>query len=162
MRAGYAELVGLGGLGLFLGMLVRAIVMRVRVEGPSMEPALRDGDRVLVDSLTYHLRPPERGEVVLARVPSVPGGMVIKRVVALSGDGVCPAASGETCDCGGGVVISHVDANHYYLVGDNRGESVDSRRFGPVERRRIVGRVWYRYWPPARRGKLTHGWSRTP
>ena len=108
----------------------RELLERVRISGASMEPALRDGDRVLVSRLVYWLRPPRPGDVGLARVAAVPGGLTVKRVVALCDDG------------------------RLVLQGDNLAFSTDSRHFGPVPRHAVLGRVWFRYWPPDRRGRL--------
>lgn len=111
-------------------LILSRLVQRVRITGPSMAPCLLDGDRVLVSRLTYLRRRPRPGEVVLARVGAVPGGLTVKRVVALERDG------------------------RVVLRGDNAAFSTDSRHFGPVPRHAVVGRVWYRYWPPDRRGRL--------
>jgi nickel-type superoxide dismutase maturation protease len=116
-----------GGLVAFL----RLAAERLCIEGASMAPVLVDGDRVLVERLVYRLRPPRPGEIVLARVARVPGGLAVKRVVAVSPRG-----------------------RAVVLLGDNRAASTDSRHFGPVARGQIVGRVWYRYWPPHRRGRV--------
>lgn len=120
-------------VGLVVGagtMLAARVAERVRITGPSMEPVLRDGDRVLVNRLAYLLRHPQPGEVVLARVDVVPGGVTVKRIAALEGSG------------------------HLMLLGDNQAQSTDSRHFGAVPPRAVLGRVWYRYWPPERRGRL--------
>jgi signal peptidase I len=99
-----------------------------------MEPALFDADRVLVNRLAYLMGRPRPGEIVLARAPRV-RGEVIKRVGSL------PAPAGR-------------DAERFLLLGDTRPLSTDSRHFGALPRRAIRGRVWYRYWPPDRRGRL--------
>lgn len=104
--------------------------MRLEVVGPSMEPTLAHGDRVLVNRLAYVLRHPSVGEIVTATFASVPSELVIKRVRAVTLDGSS------------------------FLVGDNAEQSTDSRHLGPAMPRAIVGRVWYRYWPPSGRGKL--------
>ncbi len=129
MRPGSWLAAGLA-VGAVAWLTMREFAERVRISGASMEPLLRDGDRVLVSRLTYRLRAPRPGEVVLARVAAVPGGLTVKRVAALDG------------------------AGRVVLRGDNLAFSIDSRRFGPVRRRAVLGRVWYRYWPPNRRGRL--------
>lgn len=100
------------------------------VVGRSMEPALREGDRVLVDLWTYRQRPPRVGEVVLLRGPE--GIPWVKRVAA------APSSS------------SIRNPGELWVVGDNRTDSVDSRQFGPLPRAAVRGRVFLRYWPPAR------------
>jgi nickel-type superoxide dismutase maturation protease len=110
-------------------LLVLALVLvrprRVVVDGPSMEPTLCSGDRlVVVRRLRLRL-----GDVVAVRDPGHGSRMLVKRVVARSGDEVV-------------------------VAGDNPDRSTDSRSFGPVGRRAVVGRVVYRYGPPGRRGPL--------
>lgn len=129
MRWAACSVVGLVA-GAVAWWAARGLIARVRVSGCSMEPVLRDGDRVLVSRLAYRLRSPRPGDVVLARVAAVPGGLTVKRVAALDGNG------------------------RLVLHGDNAAFSTDSRHFGPVPRRAVLGRVWYRYWPPDRRGRL--------
>ncbi|WP_051799301.1 S26 family signal peptidase [Catenuloplanes japonicus] len=92
----------------------------VIVDGPSMEPALRDGDRVLV----RRDRRPRRGEIVLVAAPGQPMDWIIKRVAGLAGD---PAPAGGV-----------VPAGMLALLGDNAAASVDSRDFGCVP----VAQVW--------------------
>lgn len=137
--------------------LIRSLLMRVVVEGPSMEPALRDGDRVLVARAAYWWRPPKAGEIVVARVAAVPGGLTVKRVLAgpgavVEGEGADAPRAQQRDAPRAGRPTGQLGAGQYFLSGDNRRWSVDSRRFGPVFRRAMIGRVWYRYWPPERRG----------
>jgi len=99
-------------------------VSRYVVDGPSMEPAYRAGDRLLVNRLAYRRHRPSAGDVVVLRDPEHPERVLVKRVAL---DVRC----GET------------DA---YVLGDNAGASRDSRTFGPVPIDRIIGRVWFRYW----------------
>lgn len=144
-----------GGAG--IGLLARGLLMRVRVEGESMAPALRDGDRVLVAAMAYRFRRPRAGHVVLAQVPAVPGTRTLKRIAAevppSSPHDPAPASRAGPND-GRAAPAGHARGAAYILLGDNRAVSVDSRRFGPVMRRQIAGRVWYRYWPPERRGRI--------
>jgi signal peptidase I len=101
-------------------------VGRYVVEGPSMEPAYRSGDRVLVNRIAYARAAPAVGDVVVLRDPERAGRHLLKRI-ARSPDGEA-AASG-----------------HYYVLGDNAPRSRDSRQFGTVARRQIVGRAWRKY-----------------
>jgi nickel-type superoxide dismutase maturation protease len=105
----------------------RRLIDVVEVEGGSMQPALRPGDRLLVEALTYRNRPPHVGEVVLAADPRSPSRELIKRVAAL--DSVGKTAS---------------------LAGDAPEASTDSRVFGPVPLDAIRWRVAVRYWPITR------------
>ncbi|HEV8574550.1 MAG TPA: nickel-type superoxide dismutase maturation protease, partial [Dehalococcoidia bacterium] len=101
---------------------------RVVVRGRSMLPALRPDERVLFDRLAYALDRPRTGDIVLARHPGRPGVRMIKRVAERDG----------------------VGGAEYWLLGDNEGESTDSRTLGAFRRRDIVGRAWVVYWPPER------------
>ena len=116
------------------------VVTRAQIEGPSMEPALREGDRVLVNQLAYRLRAPRAGDIVLARVPAVPGDWTVKRVAGVAVTGRDRRDSPQT------VAVM--------LIGDNLLASTDSRHFGPVPGGDVLGRAWYRYWPPECRGRL--------
>jgi signal peptidase I len=134
----------------------------VRVHADSMQPTLRSGDEVIIDRLSLLLRAPRRGELVVADSPR--GGLVVKRVAAVGGDTVgiedgvlvvngkperesyvnYPSIDG---DYFGPVDVARGDV---FLLGDNRGNSEDSRDFGAVRGDEIVGRVLARLWP------LTH------
>lgn len=111
------------------------------VAGPSMEPTLHDGDRVLVDLWTYGRRAPREGEVALLDAPW--GEPIVKRVARTHGRG----ASNEIADSF--PTDTTVD---FYVLGDNPSESADSRSFGTVSREQFRGRVLWRYWPLSRAG----------
>jgi signal peptidase I len=120
-------------LSLF-GVAMTRLVRRYVVEGRSMLRAYAPGDRLLVESLTYRLRPPRAGEVVVVRQPGAGGRLDLKRLVALPGATVSAAGAPR-----------RLGPDEWYLLGDNLDESTDSRQLGPVSRRDIVGRVWFRY-----------------
>lgn len=129
------------------------------VQGPSMEPTLRTGDRVLVEKLGYRFDEPQRGDVVLIR--SENGGTdLIKRVAALPGETV--SVRGDTVYVDGeplrGARASRdlpgfsglrttVPPGHVYVLGDNRERSLDSRSYGPVPLERVEGEALATYWP---------------
>jgi len=123
----------LGLLLLFFLLGLRFLAVPWIVAGPSMEPVLGSGDRVLVDVWSYRRRAPREGEVALFWAPD--GTPMVKRV---SGPprGRFPAGAG------------------LWLVGDNAASSRDSREFGAVSPERCRGRVLWRYWPPSRFGPV--------
>jgi signal peptidase I len=136
------------------------------VKGASMEPNYEDHEYLIIDELSYRFRDPVRGEVVVFRPPSDPRQFYIKRVVGLPGERVKVTAgevilyssdhpTGEKLSedylAPGTVTLGEVDlrlgSGEYYLLGDHRGASLDSRVFGAVKRSAIVGRTWVRGWP---------------
>jgi signal peptidase I len=117
-----------------------------------MRPAIEPGDWLILDPTTA--RWPRRGAVVVVREPMT-DALAIKRVAGRPGDRV-PFAGGRL----------HLGPDEAWLLGDasdddalarGDGRPVDSRRFGPVARDRLVGRVWLRYWPPRRFGRIAAG-----
>lgn len=127
-----------------------------------MEPTLLPGERVLVNRLAFRRSPPLRGDIVLARHPQQPRYALIKRIAAVPGDQVVNSrrglqVNGKTWveweragpDSAG---TWRVGPDEYFLLGDaaelHPAASTDSRSFGPVSRRAILGRVWAVYWPP--------------
>jgi signal peptidase I len=135
-----------------------------------MVPTLQVGDRVLVNKLSYDLHDVNRGDlVVFSRPEGTPGSAedLIKRVVGLPGEEVALVGDNITID--GKVLVEPylpddvvtcclttlvVPEGHVFVMGDNRGDSFDSRRFGPIEIDSIVGRAFLRVWPPSRVGTL--------
>lgn len=147
-------------------LLVNAATGRYRIEGDSMEPNLHNGEYVLIDKISYLLHPPERGDVVVF-VPPNGERDYIKRIIGLPGD---------TVEIKGGRVYvndivldepylknltntdmpaSPVKEGRYFVMGDNRNNSSDSRVFGAITPQSIVGRAWLVYWPPS-------DWSTVP
>ena len=126
MRPSRALLLPVAALAGVLAALRWSPVGRYAVEGPSMEPAYRAGDRVLVNRLAYLRRSPTAGDVVVLRDPERHGRYLLKRI-AQAPDLRAPGPA------------------RLYVLGDNAAESRDSRHFGPVDRRAILGRAWLRY-----------------
>jgi signal peptidase I len=114
------------------------------VLGPSMEPALQPGDRVIVDLLCYGRRAPQPGEVALFLGPG--DTPLIKRI----------AREPQTLAVAPPQALDPADRSteRFWVLGDNPGESADSRLFGPVPVRRFRGRVVFRYWPLSRLGRV--------
>jgi signal peptidase I len=132
-----------------------------RVEGRSMEPTLEDQDRLIVDKLVYVLGQPHPGDVVMLRYPVSPEKMYVKRVIAREGDTVrivdgrifvndvavhddYVPSSFRSHDSWGPQVIP---GGYYFVMGDNRNNSSDSREWGYVPAKYIVGKVQVRWWP---------------
>ncbi|HXQ60831.1 MAG TPA: signal peptidase I [Acidimicrobiales bacterium] len=147
---------------------VRAYVAQTYfIPTPSMQPTLLIGDRILVDKLAYHLHGVGRGDIVVFTTPpkedssTVPD--LVKRVIGLPGD-VIRSSGGRVYINGRplhepwlppgtvttGIAKQRVPPNHYFVMGDNRADSQDSRFFGPIARSLIVGHAVMRIWPLSR------------
>lgn len=144
-----------------------------QVYGTSSYPTWKDGERFITDKITYHFVPPERGDFVVLQSPSDPDIEFIKRIIGLPGERVKisggqvfingsvlhepyldPGTStGPESFLSEGQVIS-LKPGYYFLMGDNRLHSSDSRDFGPIPESSIIGRVVFRFWPPDRFGPI--------
>lgn len=131
------------------------------VSGQSMEPNFEKGDYLIVDELSFRLRAPKRGEVIVFKYPFNPRQRYIKRIIGLPGeevkieDGVVKI-NGKVLDekeylppeiKTEGFLEVKLRENEYFVLGDNRAASYDSRRWGPLPKRFIIGRVVLRLWP---------------
>lgn len=145
------------------------------VDGPSMQPGLHTDDRVLVNMLAYDFGSPQRGDVIVFHPPSDPALSYVKRVIGIPGDTISVTANaivvnGHTLnepyiaplDKGLPENIAVLPAiklgpNQYFVLGDNRQNSVDSRFFGYVPRANIVGKAEFVFWPlPVAHGISTY------
>lgn len=106
------------------------------VSGASMEPTFKNGDYLIVDELSYQFNGPQKNDVIIFHYPLDPSKYFIKRV-----EGV----PGEKINTNGKEIT--LKENEYYVLGDNRGASSDSRIWGPVTKNFIVGRALVRLWP---------------
>jgi signal peptidase I len=153
------------------------VVQTFFIPSGSMEPTLQIGDRILVDKLSYHLHGVDRGNIVVFRRPAdencggPPVADLVKRVIGLPGETISlskgyvdingkrlneswlptsvqgttfPGPTGPKYNLAKPYVIP---ANHYFVMGDNREDSCDSRYWGPISRSLIVGKVDVRVWP---------------
>ncbi|HWE57668.1 MAG TPA: signal peptidase I [Acidimicrobiales bacterium] len=157
-------------------LLLRAFVVQPYfIPSDSMYPTLKDGDKVLVNKVSYHMHPIHRGDVVVFKTPPndhSPGIKdLIKRVIGLPGETIQSGPNGEilingnpikqpwltaSAKAGPGPPVPKMTltAGEYFVMGDNRGDSSDSRVFGPISRSLIVGRAFVIVWPVSRIGGL--------
>ncbi len=146
-----------------------AIILPVRhfliqpfyVKGASMEPNFEDHEYLIIDEITYRFRAPERGEIVVFKGPTGAQQFFIKRIIGLPGETVAVKEGAvyinnkkldETMYLARdlptqGDVSVKLNNNEYFVMGDNRNASYDSRLFGPIENTAITGRTVFRGWP---------------
>jgi len=155
--------------GVIAILIVGFVVQPVRVEGQSMMPKLHDQDRIFVNKFIYPLRewigdkePIKRGDIVVLLYPDDPSKSYIKRVVGLPGEEV-NVENGKLYINGMQMVESYLDSeyissdsmpgsvhvkeHHYFVMGDNRRNSSDSRYWGLVPEKYIYGKAIFRYYP---------------
>lgn len=142
-------------------VIITCIYQPVRVEGTSMQPRLHDNDRLVINKFVYKFESIHRGDVVVFHYPGDPSKSYIKRVIALPGDdlriqdGVVFVNGRATpepyvpprFEDGRSVAEETIPANAYWVMGDHRSISSDSRDFGPVARPLIYGKAAFIYWP---------------
>ena len=157
-----AETILLAAL-IFFG--TRLLVQNFLVEGPSMSPNLSDSEFLLVNKLSYLTDDPQRGDVIVFRSPRSPDEDLVKRVIGLPNE-VVEVREGQVYvdgrlidesgyfsgPIGRETAPRRVPEGAYFVMGDNRIQSRDSRDIGTVPRASIVGQVWLVYWPPAKFG----------
>jgi signal peptidase I len=140
----------------------------VKVEGTSMMPSLDDQERIFVNKFVYRLEAIQRGDIVVFRYPRDPSKSFIKRVIGLAGDRIRIDA-GEVFVNGEALEEDYVPRayaderpyseivvppNSYFLLGDHRSMSNDSRDFGPVNESYIYGKAVFGYWPVDKVGRV--------
>lgn len=169
-------------LAALIFFLVRLVVLNFRVDGVSMVPNLHNEQMLLVNRNAYRsielngteyypFDPPERGDVIVFDPPNGSDKPYIKRIIGLPGEEITfgdgrvlingellaedyiqdrtRCGQRDTCD----VVVPE---GSVYVLGDNRGNSSDSRVFGPVPVENIIGKAWLSYWPPSDIGLVPH------
>lgn len=149
--------------------VVAFIAQPFRVQGASMTPNFLSGDYVLVDKVSYHFRHLNRGEVIVFKNPQNESEYFIKRVIGLPGEEVI-ISGGEVYIGGellkekylpaerisGGETDFILGSNEYFVMGDNRLQSRDSRIWGALTRDKVVGLVRARFWPPNELGVFAY------
>ena len=153
-------------LAVILYIGISFVVQAVHVEGISMFATLDDNDYLIANKIDYRLHTPQRGDIIILRPPTNNSTDFIKRVIALPGEKILIRSgviyiNGHRLDepylpeawvtdnnyphnNSDGEVIP---PNQYFVMGDNRNRSQDSRFFGPISRDRIDGKAWFRIWP---------------
>jgi len=149
-------------------LMVVFLYQPVKVEGTSMQPELLDQERIFVNKFVYHFEEIHRGDIVVFWYPKDPSKSFIKRVLGVPGD-VISIRDGQVHINGQLVEERYVprgyqDADsyppvrvregHYYVLGDHRNASNDSRSWGLVPRKYIYGKAVFRYWPVEKAGFL--------
>ena len=158
---------------LFFSILVTFFIILfvyqpVRVEGGSMEPGLEDQERIFINKLVYHFESIERGDIIVFHYPRDPRKSFIKRVIGLPGDSIRityghvyvngvmlpePYVPPDYQDAGS-YPETVVPDNGYFVLGDHRSMSRDSRDIGPIMRSFIYGKAVFGYWPMEKLGIL--------
>jgi signal peptidase I len=149
-------------------ILIVFIYQPVKVEGTSMMPSLTDQERIFINKFTYRFGTIERGDMVVFWFPLDKSKSYIKRIIGLPGDKVLVD--------NGAVIVNgrpldeiyvpdeyrdhnsypevEVEPGHYYVLGDHRSSSNDSRSWGTVDREFIYGKAVFVYWPLAKMGRV--------
>ena len=160
MKAFFRELLVTFILAIAIFFSLQATVQSFIVVQSSMEPNFKEGQRLLVNKVVYHLHEPGRGDVIMLRPPQSPNQLFIKRIIALPGDTIEIKA--------GAVYINgtklyepytkeppsyifskeKIPDNEYFVLGDNRNNSNDSHNGWTVPRQNIIGKAWLSIWPP--------------
>lgn len=168
----------LQGIVVVLAVLVMVYLFLVspqEISGASMEPNFHNGEYILTNKVLTKFREPERGDVVVFKSPKNKEVDYIKRIIGLPGDTVKlenntffvngqqvdePYLAPDVVVFGGsflqegGEII--VPPDQYFVVGDNRPHSSDSREFGPIPMEDFIGTVFFRYWPFSQMGGIPH------
>jgi signal peptidase I len=139
------------------------IVQPFTVRGASMHPAFGSGDYLFINEIGYRFNDPQRGDVIIFRPPQNTSQFYIKRIIGIPGDTVKvedgkiwlsnDASSFELLDedyvvgLTPGKALKTLGSDEYFVLGDNRSASSDSRNWGAVSRKNVIGKAWIRAWP---------------
>jgi signal peptidase I len=154
-------------LAVIVFLVLRTFTAQFRVHGDSMAPTLHEGQYLLVSKVSYWFSDPQRGDIMVFHPPTLPGEDYVKRIVGLPGeqlsiegdrvlvDGVL-LDEPYIADPSSGLHEWELGEGEYIVLGDNRDESEDSRKWGKLPRANIVGKAWVSYWPPESWGLPSH------
>lgn len=151
-------------LTVLMFVIINLAVQNYDVDGPSMEPTLHNGERIMVDKVSYRFHAPQRGDIIVFIAPPNPQEDFVKRIIGVPGDEITVNNTTVTVD---GVTLNEpyvaatrqgnpnliktnhyiLPANRYFVMGDDRINSSDSRSWGLVPRANIIGRAALIYWP---------------
>lgn len=164
----FVELVKVVVISLAIVLPVRYFLIQpFYVKGASMEPSFYDDEYLIINEIGYRLAEPERGDIVVFKYPKQPDQYFIKRIIGLPGERVIikdnnvivfnkKHREGKELDESDYLLGSEKTAgsadvtlkkDEFFVLGDNRAHSLDSRSFGAVSRENIVGKTWFRGWP---------------
>ena len=173
MKAFLREIVVTLILAVVIFFLLQSTVQTFEIRLSSMEPSFHEGQRILVSKIAYRFHEPERGDVIVFHAPTNPQADYIKRIIALPGESVEikqgtvyiykeddsvllldePYVAEKASHPFKG---STIPENEYFVLGDNRNNSSDSRTGWTVKREGIIGKAWLSIWPPDRRGLVAN------
>jgi signal peptidase I len=149
-------------------LALRFAFQNFRIEGHSMEPSLHEGQFLIIQKLEYRFHSPERGDVIVFRSPQNVQKDFIKRIIGLPGEEVQiqdgqVTINGQPLEepyvavpAGGNYGPQIVGPDQYFVLGDNRNNSSDSRSWGMLPVANIIGKAWVSYWPPPTWGPVPH------
>lgn len=162
-------------------MIYLFIMSPQEINGASMEPNFHNGQYILTNKVEYKLRDPNRGDVVIFKSPKNKDIDYIKRIIAEPGDRVAlrsgsyyvngikleePYLAPDTYTAFGNYLREGseviVPEGKYFVSGDNRGHSSDSREFGPIAKEDFIGKAFFRYWPFSGAGMIAAPYYRLP
>lgn len=167
----------------FVGSLFIVVYLFIlqpnQIKGASMEPTFYNGNYIFTSKITYKIRTPHRGDVVVFHSPKNHDIEFIKRIIGLPGDTILieknelyineklvdeQYISAKTTLIPGGIIQNGIPIiipeNHYFVMGDNRPRSSDSREFGTIPKESIVGHVFYRYFPTHKIGFIINPYDK--
>lgn len=150
-------------LTVLMFVIINLAVQNYDVDGPSMEPTLHNQERIMVDKVSYRFHAPTRGDVIVFIAPPHPDLNYVKRIIGVPGDVITikkttvilngvtlnepyvdPRRQGNPY---ADIVNLHIPADHYFVMGDDRVNSSDSRDWGLLPRDNMIGRASLVYWP---------------
>ena len=173
---GVVDILQSATVGLAIFSIVYLFLFRPSVvQGASMQPNLHTGEKLITEKVSYQFGQPERGDIVVLSSPQRPDIDLVKRVIGLPGELIKidggqvyindwaleePYLNTPTSASTGNFLTDGQDfqipVDDYFVMGDNRDNSSDSRTFGPINRSSIQGKAVFRYWPTNEFGTLPH------